>query len=82
MVVRHAEMLNPDGTLYTVNLRAAKATDTYYLEDGDARFYEPPFTFHGFQYVEVTGLNYRPEAGDVTGVVVYSDLPLAGTFEC
>lgn len=82
VVVRHAEMLNPDGTLYTVNLRAAKATDTYYLEGGDPRFYEPPFTFHGFQYVEVTGLNHRPEAGDVAGVVVYSDLPLAGTFEC
>jgi len=82
VVVRHAEMLNPDGTLYTVNLRAAKATDTYYLAGGSARAYEPSFTFHGFQYVEVTGLDYRPELADVTGVVVYSDLPQAGSFTC
>lgn len=82
VVVRHAEMLNPDGTLYTANLRAAKATDTYYLAGGGERVYEPAFTFHGFQYVEVTGLNYRPDPGDVTGVVVYSDLPQAGRFEC
>jgi alpha-L-rhamnosidase len=82
VVVRHAEMLNPDGTLYTVNLRAAKATDTFYLAGAEKRAYEPAFTFHGFQYVEVTGLNYRPELPDVTGVVVYSDLPQAGAFEC
>ncbi len=82
IVVRHAEMLNPDGTLYTANLRAAKATDTYYLAGEGARTYEPWFTFHGFQYVEVTGLSYRPELSDVAGVVVYSDLPQAGSFEC
>ena len=82
VVVRHAEMLNPDGTLYTTNLRAAKATDTYYLDGGPKRAYEPYFTFHGFQYVEVTGLDYRPEAADVTGIVVHSDLPRTGLFEC
>jgi len=82
IVVRHAEMLNPDGTLYTVNLRAAKATDIYYLAGGEPRTYEPYFTFHGFQYVEVTGLDYQPEPADVTGIVVYSDLARTGTFEC
>ncbi len=82
VTVRHAEMLNPDGTLYVTNLRAAKATDTYILDGGSKRAYEPSFTFHGFQYVEVTGLDYRPELADVTGVVVHSDLPRTGTFEC
>lgn len=82
VVVRHAEMLNPDGTIYTANLRAAKATDTYYLQGGPKRAYEPYFTFHGFQYVEVTGLKQKPELSDVTGIVVYSDLPRAGWFEC
>ncbi|HEY5912841.1 MAG TPA: family 78 glycoside hydrolase catalytic domain [Verrucomicrobiae bacterium] len=82
VVVRHAEMLNPDGTIYTVNLRAAKATDTFLLADGPKRAYEPFFTFHGFQYVEVTGLDYKPELADVVGIVVHSDLPQAGWFEC
>ena len=82
IVVRHAEMLNPDGTLYTTNLRAAKATDTYYLAGETPRDYEPSFTFHGFQYVEVTGLDYEPAPADVTGIVVYSDLARTGTFQC
>jgi alpha-L-rhamnosidase len=82
ITVRHAEMLNPDGTLYTTNLRAAKATDVFHLDGGPARAYEPYFTFHGFQYVEVTGLNYRPEVGDLAGVVIHSDLPRTGYFTC
>ncbi|MBN2508291.1 MAG: family 78 glycoside hydrolase catalytic domain [Verrucomicrobia bacterium] len=82
VVVRHGEMLNPDGSLYTVNLRAAKATDTYHLAGGGKRAYEPHFTFHGFRYVEVTGLAYRPEPQDVTGIVAHSDLPRTGWFEC
>lgn len=82
VTVRHAEMLNPDGTMYTTNLRAAKATDTFLLAGGGKRAYEPYFTFHGFQYVEVTGLDYKPEPADVIGIVVHSDLPRAGWFEC
>jgi len=82
VVVRHAEMLKPDGGLYTENLRTAKATDTYILGGGSKRAYEPHFTFHGFQYVEVSGLDYKPRLSDVTGVVVYSDLPRTGWFEC
>ena len=80
--VRHAEMLNPDGTIYITNLRAAKATDTYYMNGGQKRSFEPYFTFHGFQYVEVTGLDYRPQVGDVLGIVTYSDLPRTADFEC
>ena len=82
VVVRHAEMLNPDGTIYTTNLRAAAATDTFLLAGGGKRSYEPYFTFHGFLYVEITGLDYKPELSDVTGVVVHSDLPRTGWFEC
>ena len=82
VVVRHAEMLNPDGTIYTTNLRAARATDTYFLAGGEKRAYEPYFTFHGFQYVEVTGLDYKPELSDVTGIVVHSDLQRVSSFEC
>lgn len=82
IVVRHAEMLNPDGTIYITNLRAAAATDAYFLAGGGKRAYEPYFTFHGFQYVEINGLDYKPELSDVTGVVVHSDLPHTGWFEC
>ena len=81
LVVRHAEMLNPDGTLYTSNLRGAIATDIFTLKGGPEVF-EPPFTFHGFQYVEVTGLDAKPEPGMVTGIVAHSAMEPAGTFTC
>jgi hypothetical protein len=38
VVLRFAEMLNPDGTIYTTNLRAAKCTDRYVLKGGSPRF--------------------------------------------
>ena len=81
--IRFGEMLNPDGTLYTANLRSAKATDYYTLRGGGTpEFYEPRFTFHGFRYVEITGYPGKPAADAVTGVVVSSALRQTGTFEC
>ncbi len=81
LVVRHAEMRNPDGTLYTSNLRGATATDFFTLKGGE-EVLEPVFTFHGFRYVEITGLAEKPGAEMVTGVVAHSALAPAGTFSC
>lgn len=81
ITVRHGERLNSDGTLYVENLRRAKATDIYICKGGEALF-EPHFTFHGFQYVEVSGLPSAPAREDVVGCVVRSGLHEAGTFEC
>jgi alpha-L-rhamnosidase len=80
--LRFAEMLNPDGTIYTTNLRGAKATDYYILGGKGKEVYEPSFTFHGFRYVEVTGYPGAPKADAVTGVVVGSNNPRTGTFAC
>jgi alpha-L-rhamnosidase len=79
--IRHGERLSPDGTLYTENLRRAKATDVYITRGGSEEVYEPHFTFHGFQYVEITGLAQADEA-TVRGCVIHSATPAAGTFEC
>ncbi|HEX2862876.1 MAG TPA: family 78 glycoside hydrolase catalytic domain, partial [Lacunisphaera sp.] len=80
--VRHGEMLNPNGTLYTSNLRGANAVDTYALKGGGVEILEPPFTFHGFRYVEVTGLDSAPGVEAVTGVAVHSGMDRTGDFEC
>ncbi|MBW8882801.1 MAG: family 78 glycoside hydrolase catalytic domain, partial [Asticcacaulis sp.] len=40
--------------------------------------YEPHFTYHGFRYVEISGLPAAPAAGDVTGIVIHSDLRETG----
>jgi alpha-L-rhamnosidase len=54
--LRYAERLNPDGSIYTKNLRNADATDTYALSGDGEETWTPAFTFHGFQYVEVSYL--------------------------
>jgi len=82
VTIRHGERLNPDGTLYTENLRRAKSTDVYVFKGDVEEIFEPHFTFHGFQYVEITGLPYKPGKEAVTGCVVRSATPDAGRFEC
>ena len=49
VTVRSGEILNPDGTLYTTNLRSAKCTDHYTLKGGETETYVPYFTTHGFR---------------------------------
>jgi alpha-L-rhamnosidase len=83
VVLRHAEILDTDGSQYTTNLRKALCTDAVVLGPDDADVvFEPRFTFHGFRYVEVSGLPHDLDAGDVAGVVLGSDTPQAGGFTC
>lgn len=82
VTLRFAEMLNPDGTIYVTNLRGAKCTDTYVCRGGAAEVWEPRFTFHGFQYVELTGVSEKPSLDTLTGVVLHSDMPRTGDFTC
>jgi hypothetical protein len=79
--IRYGEVLNPDGTLYTANLRSAKVTDYYTFKSAGTVVYTPKFTQHGFRYVEITGASVAPGLEDVTGVVWGSDLAETGTLE-
>jgi hypothetical protein len=81
ILMRFAEWLNPDGTVYRDNLRSAAATDTYICKGG-VETWEPRFTYHGFQYMDVQGLAQAPTTNTFTGVVVHSALPEAGSFRC
>ncbi|BEL04251.1 hypothetical protein Q0Z83_024420 [Actinoplanes sichuanensis] len=76
--IRHAEVLNPDGTVYTANLRTAQATDYYTLAGTGTEVYEPRFTFHGFRYVELTGYPGTPDLSTVTGRVIGTAAPFTG----
>lgn len=83
LVIRYAERLNPDGTVYTTNLRSARATDTYICRGGRGpESWQPRFTFHGFQYAEITGLDTPLQPDDITGIELTSALPPAGAFHC
>jgi alpha-L-rhamnosidase len=83
IVIRYAEMLHPDGTVMTENLRRARATDTYILKGNNlVEIWEPRFTYHGFQYVEITGFPGQPGLETVTGVVLHSAMERTGFFSC
>lgn len=54
--VRHSELLGQgDSTLYVANLRSAEATARY-VSDGRTAEWAPEFTYYGFRYAEVTGM--------------------------
>lgn len=80
--LRHAETVRPDGTLDMANLRGARATDTYTLKGRGTEVFEPRFTYHGFRYVELTGLPGRPTLDTLRARVVHDDLPPTGAFAC
>ena len=82
VTLRHAEMLNDDGTIYTKNLRGAPSVDHYVCKGTGTESWEPRFTFHGFRYVEISGLPKAPKLDAVTGVVITSDTPKTGEFTC
>lgn len=75
--LRHGEILNADGSLYTTNLRKAKAEIIYHK--GENR-YRPRFTYMGFRYVELSGAPY--EEGLLTAYAIHSDMERTGYFTC
>lgn len=82
IVIRHGEMLNPDGSLYTENLRSALATTTYICSGSGQEEYEPTFTFYGFRYLEISGWPGELTEEAIHAEVIYSELRQTGKFSC
>jgi alpha-L-rhamnosidase len=75
--LRYAERLNPDGSIYTTNLRNADATDTYVLSGNGEEAWTPVFTFHGFRYVEISTPGGEPAEAPTLSTIdglVYNSL--------
>lgn len=79
--VRAGEILNPDGTLYTENLRTAKVTDHFILSGKGPEELVPQFTFHGFRYVEISGLKSAPNVEDVKALVLHTAFPFTAELK-
>ena len=77
--LRHGEILNADGGLYTNNLRTAKA-EIIYHKGRETKKYRPRFTYMGFRYVELSGVKYRD--GLLTAYALHSEMNRTGWFEC
>jgi alpha-L-rhamnosidase len=60
--------------------RAAYATDTYIFKGEGVETHEPSFTYHGYRYVEVTGLSEKPSKDDIVACVVNTAFPACSEF--
>lgn len=78
VVLRHVEMLDKKGEPYFENLRSAKALATYEL-NGEEQEIEPHFTFFGFRYVQVEGMEVNP--ADYQAIALHSNMTPTGSFE-
>ncbi len=82
ITLHYAEDLKPGGMIDVTSNERALATDVYVMQGNGRENYEPRFTFHGFRYVEVTGLPSAPKLEDVLGCVVHTACESAGEFTC
>lgn len=80
IVIRHAEVLDKDGNFYPETLRSAKSIDTY-ICNGQEQTFLPHFTFHGFRYICVEGLEDLSTA-KFTACAMHSDMAKIGEFSC
>lgn len=76
------EVLDAEGNVYLDNLRTAKQTVTYVCGDDSQAVFRPYFTFQGFRYAKIEAWPGNIQGEDFTACVVYSDMPLTGTFHC
>jgi len=88
VTLRVAEMLYPNlpesknngGMIMTENYRAALSQDIYVMKDG-AQVFQPRFTSHGYQYLEITGIDEPLSLENVQAVAISSVLKLTADYE-
>ncbi|QJD85718.1 alpha-L-rhamnosidase [Cohnella herbarum] len=83
--LQHAEVLDKDGNFYTANLRKAKQIVEYISGEAGRVSYAPHFTFQGFRYLLVEGLQEMTDDRLLSGFVaevIHSDMLPTGSFEC
>jgi alpha-L-rhamnosidase len=57
------------------------AVDGYIASDKQASTWTPSFTWHGFRYVEITGLTQQPSLEALSAQLIRSDVARVGEFE-
>lgn len=87
VTLRYAEKLTADGDIDQGNINCfiksgECQTDAYILKGEGEEIWEPSFTYHGFQWVQVTGFPGTPTLDSLRGRVVHSAFETAGEFAC
>jgi alpha-L-rhamnosidase len=86
ITLQYNEKLLKDSTLDINNSRGHTwgrfQSDVFILNGKGKEIFEPRFTYHGFRYVQLTGLNNPPDMKCIVAKSVHTDLQMAGKFEC
>ncbi|WP_300762628.1 alpha-L-rhamnosidase [uncultured Bacteroides sp.] len=69
-----------EGMIMLENIRAAMAQDKY-ITSGGSETYSPRFTYHGYRYIEITGIEKALPVENVKGIVLSSIDKLASHYE-
>ena len=86
ITLKYAELLkgkeidqsNVDFYVYTGEF----ATDKYTFKGDGVEKWRPDFVYHGFQYVEVIGVEEKLSEGAIKGYSIYTDFEKIGDFSC
>lgn len=81
ITVRHAEVLKSNGDIDLNNLWETAQQDDYILNSEGPIILTPHFTYHGFRYVQISGLKNAPDSALITAVSLHSEAPVAGSFK-
>ena len=89
VVMQYAEVKYPNlpaykgnvGMVMLENIRAAMAQDIYIAKGGEAESFEPRYTYHGFRYLEITGIEKALPLKDVKGIVLSSVDQLTADYQ-
>lgn len=90
ITIRFAEVLYPDlpeykdnvGRIMRENYRDASSVDTYICKGEEGEVYQPRFTFHGYRYIELSGLKNPPAPEEVKSLQYSSVTEMDGSFTC
>jgi len=88
VTLRYSEMLYPDlpesganvGMVMMENYRAAHSHDVY-IAKGGLEVIQPHFTFHGYRYLEITGIDQPLPLEAVQGLVISSVTRLTADYQ-
>lgn len=79
--VRHAELVQKNGEIDMGNLWGILQQEDYILNDDKVQTLNPHFTYHGFRYVQVSGLENEPDPSTITAVSMHDNVPESGEFK-
>lgn len=87
ITLKYSEKIKEDGAIDTSNIdqyiiSGDFQTDKYILKGGGSEVWEPRFTYHGFQYIQITGFPGTPTLENLSGRVVHTAFETFGGFEC